>query len=153
MGEMSVQIQQSAKQTDLAVVGRMAQTELQELMRKRAQMNRRIVVLRKTLRALLGDEAVRDSRAYAAVRLTPRKREGITHICRMVLKQANRPLTSREITETIRLLHPAETARHRDLMASVTAVLRYLLESGEANNGFDEEGHRTWFVIHQASKT
>ncbi len=139
--------EQSAKQTDLAVVGRLAQSELQELMRRRAQMNRRIVVLRKTLRALLGNDAVRDSQVYSAARLTPRKRDGMTHICRTALKQAARPLTARELTEMIGLSQPADAARHRDLLAAVSSVLRYLLESGEANNTFNEEGNRTWFAV------
>jgi hypothetical protein len=143
-------IEQAGKQTDLAVVGRLAQSELQELLRKRTQMNRRIVVLRKTIRALLGNEAVRDLQLNSAIRLTPRKRDGITHICRTVLKQAARPLTARELTEMIRLSQPAEAARHRDLLAAVASVLRYLLESGEANNTFNEEGNRTWFAVRHA---
>ena len=139
-------IEQSGRLTDLAVLGRLAQTELQDLLRHRAQTNRRIAVLRKTIRALLGDEATHDTR-LAAVRLTPRKREGITHICRTVLQNASTQLTAREIAEAIRLSHPSETSRHRDLLASVTAVLRYLLESGEVNNTFNEEGKRTWFIV------
>ena len=66
-GEARVQvIEQPAKQTDLAVIGRVAEHELRELLRHRAQVNRPIVVLRKTIRAVLGDEAARDSRTPTA---------------------------------------------------------------------------------------
>jgi hypothetical protein len=139
-------IQQPAKQTDLAVVGRVAEHELRELLQHRAKVNRRIVVLRKTIRAVRGDEGARDSRTPAAIRLTPRKREGITHACRLVLSQASFPMTVREVAEAIRSSYPA-AASQRDLLASVGAVLRYLLESGEANNTFNQEGNRTWFVV------
>ena len=138
--------EQPATQTDLAVVGRVAQRELQELMRQRSQLNRRISVLRRTVRAVLGDDEARDTPAFAAVRLTPRKRDGITHACRTALGQMTRPLTAREITELVRSTSPEALAGHRDPLAAVTAVLRYLLESGEANNGFDDEGRRTWFA-------
>ena len=143
-------MEQAAPQTDLVALGRVAHMELQDLLRKRSQMNRRIEVLRKTIRALLGNERDRDSHNYSAVRLTPRRREGITHVCRTILKQAAGPLTRQQITEAIRASHPTEAARYRDLSSVVTAVLRYLLESGEANNTFNEEGHRTWFAVRHA---
>jgi hypothetical protein len=147
-GEDRVQvIQQPAKQTDLAVVGRVAEHELRELLQHRAKVNRRIVVLRKTIRAVLCDEGARDSRTLAAIRLAPRKREGITHACRLVLSQASFPMTVREVAEAIRSSYPAAATSQRDLLASVSAVLRYLLESGEANNTFNEEGNRTWFAV------
>jgi len=139
--------EQPGRQTDLAVVGKVAEHELRELLRHRAQVNRRIAVLRKTIRAVLGDEGVREARTSAAVRLTPRKREGITHACRTVLTQVVTPLTVREIADRVRVEHSAAAASQRDLLASVSAVLRYLLESGEANNTFNEEGNRTWFAV------
>lgn len=140
-------IEQSSKQTDLGVIGRLAQSELRDLMSQRAQLNRRITVLRKTIRTLLGNGASRDSRTAAAVRLTPRKRDGLTHLCRQALREANDPITVRAVAELVRQYHPPEASRHRDLVASVGAVLRYLLESGEVNNAFDDEGNRTWFVV------
>ena len=140
-------IEQPAKQTDLAVIGRVAEHELRELLRHRAQVNRRIVVLRKTIRAVLGDEGARELRTPAAIRLTPRKREGITHTCRLVLTQANLPLTVREIAQAIRSSYPSAAAAHRDLLASIAAVLRYLLEAGEANNTFNDDGNRAWFAV------
>ena len=140
-------IEQPDKQTDLAVVGKHAEHELRELLRHRSQVNRRISVLRKTIRAVLGDEGVREARASSAVRLTPRKREGITHACRTVLTQATAPLTLKDIADQVRREHSTAAAHQRDLLASVSAVLRYLLESGEANNTFNEDGNRTWFAV------
>ena len=140
-------IEPPSKQTNLAVIGRVAEHELRELLRHRAQVNRRIVVLRRTIRAVLGDEVVRDSRTMAAIRLTPRKREGITHTCRLVLTQASLPMTVREVAEAIRSSYPSAAANQRDLLASVSTALRYLLESGEANNAFNDDAKRTWFGV------
>ena len=140
-------MEQPGRQTDLAVVGKVAEHELRELLRHRSQVNRRIAVLRKTIRAVLGDEGAREARTSAVVRLTPRKREGITHACRAVLAQATKPLGVREIADVVRREYSAAAAVQRDLLASVSAVLRYLLESGEANNTFNEEGNRTWFAV------
>jgi hypothetical protein len=140
--------ERAGKQTNLAVIARAAQNELQELVRKRAEMNQRIVVLRRSIRALLSKDAVRNTQLNRAIKLSPRKRAGLTHICRIVLKRTARPLTAHDLTEEIRVSHAPEAARHRDLLASVSAVLRYLLESGEANNTFDDDGNRTWFATH-----
>jgi hypothetical protein len=141
-------IEKPAGQTDLAEVGRVTRQELQQLLRHCDELNQRIVVLRRTLRAVLGDEvAARDPETFAAVRLTPRKRDGLTHICRCVLNQAPLPLTAIEITEAIRRASPTELRKHRDPLKSVTAVLRNLLEYGEANNTFNDEGRRTWFAV------
>jgi hypothetical protein len=56
-------------------------------------------------------------------------------------------MTAREVAEAIRSSYPSAAARQRDLVASVSAVLRYLLESGEANNTFNDDGNRTWFTV------
>ena len=140
-------VEQPAKQADLAVVGRVVEHELRELLQHRAKVNRRIAVLRKAIRAVLDDEGGRDSRILSAIRLTPRKREGITHSCRLVLSQASLPMTVFQVAEAIRNSYPSTAASQRHLLASVSAVLRYLLESGEVNNTFNEEGNRTWFVV------
>jgi len=140
-------IEQPAKQADLAVVGRVVEHELRELLQHRAKVNRRIALLRKAIRAVLDDEGGRDSRTLAAIRPAPRKREGITHSCRLVLSQASLPITALQVAEAIRSSCPSTAASQRHLLASVSAVLRYLLESGEANNTFNEEGNRTWFVV------
>ena len=140
--------ERAGKPTNLAVIAGVAHNELQELVRKRAEMNQRIVVLRRSIRALLSKEAVRNTQLNRAIKLSPRKRAGLTHICRIVLKRTARPLTAHDLTEEIRVSHAPEAARHRDLLASTSAVLRYLLESGEANNTFDDDGNRTWFATH-----
>jgi hypothetical protein len=56
-------------------------------------------------------------------------------------------MTVREVAEAIRSLYPSSSARQRDLLASVSAVLRCLLEAGEANNTFNDDGNRIWFAV------
>lgn len=142
--------EQTTPETDLAALGRVAQMELQDLLRKRGQMSRRIQVLRRTIRAIVGHAQRRDLQNYPVVRLTPRKRAGITPICQAILREAADPMTRQQIVEAIRRSHSSEAAAYRDLPAAVTAVLRQLLESGEANNTFNEDGHRTWFAVREA---
>ena len=140
------ELDQGTRQTDVEVIRRQALSELQQLVGKRAQLSRRISVLRKTVRALIADEARRNPPVHPLIRLTPRKRHGITHVCRSILQQATRPLAVQEIVDTIRILHPSAIRGNTDILGAVPAVLRYLLESGEANNTFNEEGVRTWFA-------
>ena len=61
--------ERAGKTTNLAAIARVAHNELQELVRKRAEMNQRIVVLRKSIRALLSKEAVRNTQLNRAIKL------------------------------------------------------------------------------------
>ena len=133
-------------ETDLAAVVRSAQMEMRELLLRRSEISKRIAVLRKTLRLVMSAEQNDDS-VVPAPRVRSRKSAAIIDACSMVLKQANKPLTNSEISEAIRASRRAETTRHRNLSAGVTRALSHLLACGEANNTFNEEGHRTWFAV------
>ena len=132
-------------ETDLAAVVLSAQMEMRELLRRRSEISKRIAVLRKTLR-LMSAEQSGDS-VVPAPRVRSRKSTAIIDACRMVLKQATKPVSRSEITAAIRASRRAEIKHHPNLAAAVTRVLGHLLACGEANNTFNEEGHRTWFAV------
>ena|SRR5215468_2617601 len=146
MGTLAV-TEHPRSETNFTVVSKAAEHELRELLRHRVQVSRRIAILRKTIRVMMGVESARVAQTSAAVRLGPRKREGITRACRTVLAQATTPLTVSQIAQLVRSSYANTASRQRDLLASVSAVLRSLLESGEANNAFDDDGSRTWFAV------
>ena len=143
-------IEKTSDQTDFALIEQVAITELRELVHERAQVNRRISILRKTVRALSANGGTRNPRTYAEIGLTLQEVEGVASACRSLLRQANRPLTMEEITEAVRLSQSPKAKRRRRLLLSISFVLRNLLESGEVNNAFDEDGTRTWFATQNA---
>ena len=131
-GEVTVDLTERPAETDVAAVVRSAQMEMRALLLRRSEISKRIAVLRKTLRLVMGAEQDGDS-VVPAPRVRSRKCAGINDACRMVLKQATKPLTCREITEAIRVSRRAEITHHPNLSAAVTRALSHLLASGEAN--------------------
>ena len=133
-------------ETALGAVVRSAKIEMQELLLRRSEISKRITVLRKTLRLVMSAEQNGDS-VVPAPRVRSRKYAGIIDACRMVLKQATKPLTRSEITEAIRASRRAEITHHPNFSAAVTNALSHLLACGEANNTFNDEGCRAWFAV------
>lgn len=146
MGTLAVTEHQRTE-TDLTVVGKTAEHELRELLRHRAQVNSRIAILRKTIRVMEGVDATPAAQITVAVGLRRRRRQGITRACRAVLADATTPLTLPQIAQRVRSSYGNTASRQRDLFASLSVVLRSLIESGEVNNSFDNDGSRTWFAI------
>ena len=145
-GEVTLDLTGRPAETDLAAVVRSAQMEMRALLLRRSEISKRIAVLRKTLRLVMGAEQNGDS-VVPAPRVRSRKSADIVDACRMVLKQATKPLTRSEITEAIRASRRAEITHHPNLSAAVTRALSHLLACGEANNTFNDEGRRTWFAV------
>ena len=77
-------------------------------------------------------------------RKTNKRRSGLTKTCRMVLIQAGRPLSAREVCNQIMSQSPPLLLSHKDPMASVNTLLSRLAEYGEARVATDETGRRTW---------
>jgi len=145
-GEVTVDLKARPAETDLAAVVLSAQMEMRELLLRRSEISKRIAVLRKTLRLVMGAEQNGDS-VVSAPRVRSRKSAAIIDACRKVLKQATKSLTRSEITEAIRASRRAEITHHPNLSAAVTGALSHLLACGEANNTFNEEGRRIWFAV------
>jgi len=144
--QITVDLKGRPAETDLAAVVRSAQMEMRELLLRRSEISKRIAVLRKTLRLVVGAEQNGDS-VVPAPRVRSRKSAAIIDACRMALKRTTKPLTRGEITETIRASRRAEVTHHPNLSAAVTSALSHLLACGEANNTFNDEGRRTWFAV------
>ena len=138
-----------SKRSEMDYGDRVALRELEGLLRQLAHVNRQILMVRRAitgLAATLGDDGVDGSVAVQATRVRRTRREDLTRACRTVLDHASLPLTAREVTHAVRELSPSAIADQANPVASVTAILRRLLEFGEVNNAFNEEGRRTWFA-------
>jgi hypothetical protein len=72
------------------------------------------------------------------------RQSGFTKACRMILMDANRALSARDVCELIQKKMPPMLARHKDPMASVTTVLNRLVAYGEAKAVSLENGRRAW---------
>jgi len=62
----------------------------------------------------------------------------------MILMEAGRALSARDVCEQIQEKMPPMLARHKDPMASVTTVLNRLVDYGEAQAVVLSNGRRAW---------
>lgn len=128
-------------------VVRQAHDELRQLMRQRAEIMKRIGTVKQTivgLANLFGDEILSEELLDLVDRKTSGRQPGFTKACRMVLMEAKRPLSAREVCEEIQQRVPPLLSRHKDPLASVTTVLNRLVEYGEARSMVRENGRRAW---------
>jgi len=124
-----------------------AHEELRQLLRQRAEIMKRIGTLKQTIAGLanlFGDDILGEDLLELIDRRTGGRQPGFTKACRMVLMEAARPLSVREVCEQIQQRLPAVLMRHKDPLASVTTVLNRLVEYGEARSVVRENGRRAW---------
>jgi hypothetical protein len=124
-----------------------AHEELRHLMHQRAEIMKRIGTLKQTISGLanlFGDEILGEDLLELVDRKTGGRQPGFTKACRMVLMEAGRPLSVREVCEQIQQRLPAVLLRHKDPLASVTTVLNRLVEYGEALSVVRDNGRRAW---------
>ncbi len=124
-----------------------AHEELRQLMRQRAEIMKRIGTLKQTIAGLanlFGDDILGEDLLELVDRKTGGRQPGFTKACRMVLMEAGRALTVREVCERIQDRMPAVLMRHKDPLASVTTVLNRLVEYGEAQSVIRDNGRRAW---------
>jgi len=128
-------------------VVRTAHDELRQLVRQRAEIMKRIGTLKQTIAGLanlFGDDILGEDLLELVDRKTGGRQPGFTKACRMVLMEAGRPLSVREVCEQIQQRLPAVLMRHKDPLASVTTVLNRLVDYGEAQSVVRENGRRAW---------
>src|SRR5580658_10624864 len=116
-------------------VVRQAHEELRQLLQQRAEVMRRIGTIKQTIAGLanlFGDGVLSDELLELLDRKSSGRQPGFTKACRMVLMDANRALSARDVCERIQEKIPLMLARHKDPMASVTTVLNRLVAYGEA---------------------
>src|SRR5437588_8258075 len=124
-----------------------AHDELRQLMRQRAEIMKRIGTVKQTivgLANLFGDSVLSDELLELVDRKSSGRQPGFTKACRMVLMDANRALSARDVCDRIQQKTPPMLARHKDPMASVTTVLNRLVAYGEARAVALENGRRAW---------
>jgi hypothetical protein len=128
-------------------VVRQAHQELQQLLHQRADVMRRIGTIKQTIAGLanlFGDAVLSDELLELVDRKSSGRQPGFTKACRMILMDANRALSARDVCDRIQEKAPPMLARHKDPMASVTTVLNRLVAYGEAKAVALDNGRRAW---------
>lgn len=152
-GVSSVAVTQT-RDPHVAEVVKTAHEELRQLMRQRADIMKRIGTLKQTivgLANLFGDDILNEDLLELVDRKSGGRQPGFTKACRMVLMEAERPLSVREVCEQIQQRLPAILLRHKDPLASVTTVLNRLVDYGEARSVVRENGRRAWCWVAEAA--
>ena len=132
---------------------RQAHDELRQLMQQRAEVMKRIGTVKQTIAGLanlFGDGVLNDELLELVDRKSNGRQPGFTKACRMILMEAGRALSAREICEHFQQKMPSMLARHKDPMASVTTVLNRLVEYGEAQAVLTSTGRRAWRWVAEA---
>ena len=128
-------------------VVRQAQEELRQLLQQRADVMRRIGTVKQTivgLANLFGDDLLSDELLELVDRKSGGRQPGFTKACRMILMEADRGLSARDVCDRIQKRMPPMLERHKDPMASVTTVLNRLVAYGEAKPVSLDNGRRAW---------
>jgi hypothetical protein len=128
-------------------VVRQAHEELRQLLHQRADVMRRIGTIKQTIAGLanlFGDGVLSDELLELVDRKSSGRQPGFTKACRMILMDANRALSARDVCDRIQEKAPPMLARHKDPMASVTTVLNRLVAYGEAKAVVLDNGRRAW---------
>jgi hypothetical protein len=132
------------------------QAGLEALLKQRAEIVKRIGTVRQTIVGLVnvfGEETLGPDLMELVDRRPRERQTGFTKTCRIVLMEAERPLTAQEVCQHIRRRNPALLARHKDPLASVTTVLNRLANYGEACFSLNEKGRRAWQWVSERGPT
>jgi hypothetical protein len=133
---------------------RQAHEELRQLMQQRAEIMKRIGTVKQTIAGLanmFGDSVLSEELLELVDRKNNGRQPGFTKACRMILMEAGRPLSAREICDHFQQKMPSLLERHKDPMASVTTVLNRLVDYGEAQAVLTDAGRRAWRWIADSS--
>jgi len=128
-------------------VVRQAQEELHLLLEQRAEIMKRIGTVKQTIAGLanlFGDGILNEELLELVDRKSNGRQPGFTKACRMILMEAGRAFSARDICDYMQQKMPAMLARHKDPIASVTTVLNRLVDYGEAQAVTLNNGRRAW---------
>jgi hypothetical protein len=126
---------------------RAAQQELNQLVRQRVTLMRRIGTVKQTLVCLavaFGDEVLTPEVLKVLGRGAPRKQPGFTRSCRLILAEAGMPLEARQGMRELERRFPHLVGHLKDPLASVTTVFNRLVASGEVLSFPNGKGRRVW---------
>ena len=153
-GESSIDTAGNYNNGHVQEVVHQAHEELRHLLRQRAEVMRRIGTIKQTIAGLanlFGDSVLSEELLELVDRKSNGRQPGFTKACRMILMEAGRALSARDVCDQIRQRIPPMLARHKDPMASVTTVLNRLVEYGEAQPVLLDNGRRAWQWIADAN--
>ncbi|HLW84688.1 MAG TPA: hypothetical protein VKR60_05690 [Candidatus Sulfotelmatobacter sp.] len=135
-------------------VVRQAHEELRQLLKQRADVMRRIGTVKQTISGLanlFGDGVLSEELLELVDRKSNGRQPGFTKACRMILMEAGRALSARDVCDEIHKKMPPMLDRHKDPVASVTTVLNRLVDYGEAQAVVLNNGRRAWHWIADAA--
>jgi len=153
-GEGSISSVGSYNNGHVQEVVRQAHEELRHLLRQRADVMRRIGTVKQTIAGLanlFGESVLSEELLELVDRKSNGRQPGFTKACRMILMEAGRAMSARDVCDQIGQKMPPMLARHKDPMASVTTVLNRLVEYGEAQAVLLSNGRRAWLWIADAN--
>ena len=131
---------------------RQAHDELRHLLQQRAEVMKRIGTVKQTIAGLanlFGDGVLNEELLELVDRKSNGRQPGFTKACRMMLMEAGRAMSARDICDYFQQKLPSMLARHKDPMASVTTVLNRLVDYGEAQ-AVVANGRRAWRWVAEA---
>ena len=137
----------SAENEHVQEVVRRAREELRLLLQQRAEVMRRIRTIERTidgLANLFGDVVLSEELLELPGSRSNGRQTGFTEACRMILMDANRALSARDVCDRIQEKLPTMLERHNNPTVSVTTVLNRLVAYGEARAVALENGRRAW---------
>ena len=133
--------------TDVEQVIEYAQTEVRVLLQQRAEITRRLSLLRRTIADLakIFGHHVLCQEQLTLIKPPQRNRcTGLTEACRPVLMKASQPLTAQEVVERMRASNAELICHHKDPIASVSTILIRLESYGEATREVGSSRRRLW---------
>jgi hypothetical protein len=144
-------LQSAASHSPQHLVGTMQQ-ELLSLQCEHAAIRKRIHVVKKTLTGLVetfGLDIAGNQALQSLIRQQHNERShpGLTDTCRLTLMRLSQPLTTNELCDRIETETPHLLDRHKYPKVSVYVVLKRLAGYGQALEGINEEGKRTWLWV------
>jgi hypothetical protein len=129
-----------------------AHEELRRLLQRRAELMKRIRVIKQLivgLHDLVGGDTLSGDIDKVANQKAGVPRLGLTQACRMVLMRAGRAVKTRQVCEQIQQAVP-DSPIPKNLVNSVEVVLNRLVQYGEARRVLSEDGRRAWLWVSDA---
>ena len=144
-------LQSAASHSPQHLVGTMQQ-ELLSLQCEHAALRKRIHVVKRTLTGLVetfGLDTVGNQELQSLIRQQDNERShpGLTETCRLMLMRLSQPLTTNELCARIETETPHLLDRNKHPKVSIYVVLKRLVAYGQALEGVNEEGKRTWIWV------
>jgi hypothetical protein len=139
--------QMQAPDPHVQEVIRSAERELNQLLKLRAELMKRIGTIRQTLAGLanlFGDSVLSDELLTVLARKSSSRQPGFTSACRRVVLEAKNPVGARIVCQMLEQRFPEVLVRHKDPIASVTTVLNRLADYGEVRCLLNENGRRVY---------